>query len=61
MPVLDRDSFLTVQQTADLLHVSQDTVRTLVRRGDITGVRVGHQIRIAADLLREYLYNEASG
>jgi excisionase family DNA binding protein len=58
MSVLDRDhnSFLTVQETAELLNVSPDTVRTLVRRGDITGIKVGHQFRIAPDLLHAYLY-----
>lgn len=56
MPVLEQDRFLTVQETAELLSVSPDTVRTLVRRGDITGVKVGHQFRIAPDLLRSYLY-----
>jgi excisionase family DNA binding protein len=45
-----------VQETAELLGVCPDTVRTLVRRGDITGVKVGHQFRIAPDLLRSYLY-----
>lgn len=59
MPVLDRDSsFLTVQQCADLLNVSPDTVRTLVHRGDITGIKIGRQFRINPDLLHKYLYNE---
>jgi excisionase family DNA binding protein len=56
VPLLQQDRFLTVQETAELLNVSPDTVRTLVRRGDITGVKVGHQFRIAPDLLRSYLY-----
>ena len=56
MPVLDRDSFLTVQQCAELLNVSTDTVRALVHRGDIAGIKIGRQFRIAPDLLLQYLY-----
>jgi excisionase family DNA binding protein len=56
MPVLEQDRFLTVQETAELLSVHPDTVRALVHRGDITGVKVGRQFRIAPDLLRRYLY-----
>ena len=55
MPVLDQNRFLSVQETAVLLHVSADTVRTLLRQGDIAGVKVGHQFRIAPDVLRIYL------
>lgn len=55
MPVLDQDRFLSVQETADLLSVSPDTVRTLLRRGDIRGHKVGHQFRIGTDVLRSYL------
>lgn len=55
MPVLEQDRFLSVQETADLLSVSPDTVRTLLRRGDIPGVKIGHQFRIGADVLRTYL------
>lgn len=61
MQVLEQDdSFLTVQQTAELLNVSPDTVRTLVHRGDITGIKIGRQYRIAPDLLRQYLYHEVA-
>lgn len=53
--MLEQDRFLSVQETAELLSVSPDTVRTLVRCGDITGVKVGHQFRIGTDVLRNYL------
>jgi excisionase family DNA binding protein len=55
MPVLDQDRFLSVQETAEYLHVSRDTVRTLLRQGLISGVKVGHQFRIGPDELRLYL------
>ncbi len=48
------EQFLSVQETAELLGVSPDTVRTLLRRGDIPGVKIGHQFRIGADMLRMY-------
>lgn len=55
MPVLDQDRSLSIRETADLLSVSPDIVRTPLRRGEITAVRVGHQFRIGTDVLRLYI------
>jgi len=61
VPLLEQDGFLSVQETAELLSVCPDTVRTLVRRGDITGIKVGHQFRIGTDMLRNYLLTNQVG
>jgi excisionase family DNA binding protein len=59
--MLEQDGFLSIQETAELLSVCSDTVRTLVRRGDIAGVKVGHQFRIGTDVLRNYLLMNQTG
>ena len=48
-------TFLTVKQTADLLQVHPDTVRLLLRQGDLVGFRVGHQFRVDSSKLDSYL------
>ena len=40
---------LTVTQAARVVRVSEVTVRRLVRRGELPGLRVGRQWRISAD------------
>ena len=46
---------VTVEQAAAALHIHQDTVRRLLRKGKIPGVRVGGQWRIQAAVFDEYL------
>ena len=39
------DDFLTIREVADLLKVSDKTVRRLEARGELPGFRVGAQVR----------------
>lgn len=45
----------TVEEVADILKVSPQTVRALIKRGEMKAVRVGGQIRIRQQDLDEYL------
>jgi excisionase family DNA binding protein len=45
----------TLEQVADLLQVSVQTVRRLIRDGKLKSVRVGVQIRVRKDDLDRYL------
>jgi excisionase family DNA binding protein len=47
--------FLTIGQVADRLQVSKDTVRALIRTGQLKSVRVGVLYRIRESALEEYL------
>ena len=46
---------LTARQVAAYLAVSSRTVYTLIERGELRGLRVGHSIRIHPDALAEYM------
>jgi excisionase family DNA binding protein len=53
--------FLTPAEVATTLAVSSRTIRRLVERGDLRGIRVGDQLRIPEDGLREYLDSAREG
>lgn len=46
---------LTVEETAERLKVSADTIRELLKRNELPGVKVGRQWRISEPALRAYL------
>jgi excisionase family DNA binding protein len=52
---------LTVKEVGERLRTSPFTVRRLVRRGEIPGLRVGGQIRVSEDELVEWLFDEVKG
>ncbi len=37
---------LSVEQTAQRLHMSQATVRRLIKRGDLVAIRIGRSVRV---------------
>ena len=43
--------FYTVPEAAKLFRVHENTIYTLIRRGELEHYKVGHQIRIAASEL----------
>ena len=43
--------FLTVKQAADILHVSEDTIRRWVNEKLINGIHIGRTYRIVQDSL----------
>ena len=48
-------SYLTPKEVADELKVSDDSVRRLVKRGELPANRVGKLIRISSQSLHEWL------
>ena len=53
-----RSPLMTVAEAAQLLHVSERTVRRLISAGAVPALRVGSQIRIDRDELHRWLYDE---
>jgi len=49
------DPLLTLQQAADEASVSNDCMRTRVRRGDLPHIRIGNRIRIRRRDLEAFL------
>ena len=47
--------FYTLEEVADMLRVSIETVRRLVLSGEIEAKRVGRQYRISQENLNKYL------
>jgi excisionase family DNA binding protein len=45
----------SVDTVADLLDVSQDTVRRLIARKDLTALRIGSSVRVAAAELESFV------
>jgi excisionase family DNA binding protein len=48
----------TLEQVAERLQVSADTVRREIRRGRLTAVRIGNRIRVTETQLARYLERE---
>ena len=49
------ESLLTAQQVAVLLQVPRARVYELVRLGLLPGIRVGRQVRLSPDALRQWI------
>ncbi|MBR7618776.1 helix-turn-helix domain-containing protein [Phenylobacterium sp. 20VBR1] len=50
-----RKPLLTLQETADLLKLSEATLRGLIKAGDVRAIRIGREWRIAVRDLEEFL------
>lgn len=46
---------LTIQQVADELQVSRRTVYTLISKGDLQSIKVGHSRRVPRSVLDEFI------
>lgn len=53
------DNILTVEEVADILRVSPQTVRKLIREKKLRTVRVGVQIRIRQSELERFLSEQS--
>ena len=47
--------FLTVPEIADMLHMDQRTVRSLIQKGDLVAVKIGAEYRIIEDDFIEFI------
>jgi putative molybdopterin biosynthesis protein len=45
----------TVEEVASILKISEQTVRNLIKRGELKAIRVGGQFRITQEELNRYL------
>ena len=54
------DTLLTVVEVAKVLRVDVSTVRRILERGELKGVKVGNVWRVHAAKLRAYIGEEAS-
>lgn len=54
------DQVLTVAQVAELMHLSEQTVRSACRRGELPAVHVGRRWLISAEKLRRFLEGETN-
>ena len=49
------NNFLTVAEVAEYLKVNQKTIRTKIKRGEITAYKIGDGWRITQDDLNSYI------
>lgn len=54
-PAQPDQSFLTIKQVAERLHLSEKTIRRLITRGDLMAHQFGTQYRISEADLSTYL------
>lgn len=63
LATIHNNTFLSLQDVANMLAVSRDTVRRLVIRGDLKCFRIGSQYRFSHSKIEAYLnsnYKETS-
>ncbi|MGE5528766.1 MAG: helix-turn-helix domain-containing protein [Patescibacteria group bacterium] len=51
----DYDDVLTVDQAAELLHVTHDSIYDAIHAGQIPAMRIGRRFRISKEAIRERL------
>ncbi len=56
MKTLEIPALLSVQEAAAHLRISKATTYRLIAAGELPAVRVGGQLRVDPDELRDYLY-----
>ena len=52
------ETFLTVQEVAELMRVSTMTVYRLIKAGDLRAARIGRSLRLRASEIQAYLERE---
>ena len=53
--VIEGIKFFTIQETAEALRVTPQTVRAYIKRGKLKGQRIGRPILITENNLKEFL------
>lgn len=48
-------NLLTVKETAEVLRVSENTVRRLEQKGTIKAIRLGRKIMFSAEMLEQFV------
>ena len=57
----DYGDILNMQDTAEILNVSEAVISRLFRNGDIPAQKVGREWRVPKDAIIEYIYFPAHG
>lgn len=57
----DRSAFITVPEAASALRVSSETIRRMIRAGELSGTRVGRQYRVLASAVQAIVNRAQSG
>lgn len=52
-------TWFTAEEAAEAMMVHKDTVRTLLRRGDLKGIKVGNRWRTTEQWVNEFLLGGA--
>ncbi len=52
---------LTLEETAQFLRLGRTKTHTLIKRGELPSVRIGHSLRIPAAALREWIERRTTG
>ena len=52
---MDRDTTLSAQDVADILHVSKSTIYNLIRSGEIASYKVGRKVRFTESDVHDYI------
>lgn len=50
--------FLSTKQVCDILNIAPNTVKSLVRRGDLPAIRVGCQLRYRPEDIEAYIQRQ---
>lgn len=50
----------TIEEVADILRVSVSTVRNLIKRKELTAIRVGFQLRVKKEELDSYMQRQST-
>lgn len=53
--IIEGIKFYTIQETAEVLNVTPQTVRAYIKQGKLKGQRIGRPILITENNLREFL------
>ena len=56
--VIQETTYYTVQEIAQALYVTPQTVRTYIKQGRLKGLRIGWPIFITEHNLKEFLQND---
>jgi excisionase family DNA binding protein len=53
--IMTKEEVYTIEETANILKVSTETIRKLIARGELEARRVGRQYRITREAIDKFL------
>jgi excisionase family DNA binding protein len=58
--MIDKDDVLTVEEAAEILKVTIDTVRRLLKKGRLPGTKIGREWRLSRKALTELIRQQGA-